>query len=120
VLLPDFEKRKNLMKIIFENFFENGNYQRKETFLHFADHSLEVFSRPAYKFFILNKIFALSNTEIESTLILIIKMLPRLSLILDPIKDQQDIERIKVIKKDLEDRGVKRIKDELRTTNNLM
>lgn len=64
VLLPDFEKRKNLMKFINEDFYANGNYQKKETFVHFANYCLDVFSRPAFKFFLLNKLLALSNTEI--------------------------------------------------------
>jgi len=99
VLLPDFEKRKNLMRIVQEDFFENGNFQRKETFINFANFCLDVFSRQAFKFFLLGKLLALSTEDIESILILFVKLLPKIHNILDPLKDQNLLESIKSVKK---------------------
>jgi hypothetical protein len=99
VLLPDFEKRKNLMRIVQEDFFENGNFQRKETFINFANFCLDVFSRQAFKFFLLGKLLVLSTEDIESILILFVKLLPKIHNILDPLKDQNLLESIKSVKK---------------------
>lgn len=77
-----------------------------------------MFSRQAFKFFLLGKLLALSSEDIESILILFIKLLPKIHNILDPIKDLNVLDNIKLIKKQLEDRDFKRVKDELRAANN--
>lgn len=108
------------MKFINEDFYANGNYQKKETFVHFANYCLDVFSRPAFKFFLLNKLLALSNTEIQSIQILIIKLFPKVHSILDPVKDTIHLEKVKNVKRKMEGKGIKRIKDQLRSSNNVM
>lgn len=50
-----FEKRKVIMKKIFESFYKDANYQDKLIFLYFVSAALRAFSRASLRYFIIQQ-----------------------------------------------------------------
>lgn len=116
-LLPSFEKKKMIMKKVYEKFYYNSNFQKKETFVNFADSCIDHFSRASLRHFILKQTLALSESPIQSIQIGILRILPKIHLLLVSGEDSKVFSKISEIKKKFSQNESKRMRDVLRSIN---
>lgn len=105
------------MKKVFDLFYVDSNYQKKETFLTFAESCIDNFSRDALRYFILNQTLALAECEIQSILIGVMRLFPKIYLLLEREEDEKILKKMNDIKKKYSLIENNRMRTEIRSIN---
>ena len=115
--LQSFDKRKYIIRTIYENFYKDANYNGKLFFQYFVGSALKTFSKASQRYFLINQALALSEDKVIGIKVEQAKILP--SLYDSILKEDDSIkEKFKNVKKSFDNDSDSRLKDVMFFTNN--